>query len=531
MKKHLPSGSRRPALLFWSLLSLYFLFLLYEVLHSDYLFTDEAYRLWHNADKDAAFADFHTQGRTLGGLMVQFLFRQCHTAAQVRYIRLFSLAECLLLLAVLCNVLKRLQQRMIPAIGDATIYLTLAFVAASLTVSNWIGWAVSTIIFIPSILSLLAGYLLFTRLAGRTLSLPVSLAVVALGVTGLFFYQSPYPFLLLPFYLLFLTRKDGKFDRPVYIGLLFFFIILGIYYGCFTTGLKLTGMEASSRTALATNPLERLSFFFSYPMNQAFNGNFFFDVKSGISQAVFPVLFLAWLVITFRTARASITPAASIVPGVPTPADPSPKSHPGRGRAMIALRYIGGILFFWILGFLPQLVGQEAFGPYRTMLVLGLMVFLALMDAVFVYLRTEKARMYVSFIVILLLLGKGAWNYKTYLADPLRMEYQAIKGAVKDHYTDRIKTVVFVMAPENGFEKRFGIGSYKDEFGMPSTHKDWTPDPLLRQLVYEITGNRQTAAALRVTLVNAVKEAADTTGLRDGTVLLVDAPQLLNDLK
>ncbi|MES1249856.1 MAG: hypothetical protein ABUL46_04185, partial [Chitinophaga rupis] len=48
-------------------------------------------------------------------------------------------------------------------------------------------------------------------------------------------------------------------------------------------------------------------------------------------------------------------------------------------------------------------------------------------------------------------------------------------------------------------ESSLGIGSYKDEFGMPSTNKDWTPEPLLKQLVLELTGSRQQAEALKVT--------------------------------
>jgi hypothetical protein len=111
------------------------------------------HRLWQNINRKDVFNDFHTQGRTFGGLMVRWLFERCHKVTDVKYIRLFSLGECLLLLLMLYGILKRLQRRLLPAISDELIYLSLSLVAASLSMANWIGWAVSTIIFVPAILS------------------------------------------------------------------------------------------------------------------------------------------------------------------------------------------------------------------------------------------------------------------------------------------------------------------------------------------------------------------------------------------
>ncbi len=598
-----------PRRLFWSLLSFYFIFLGYEVLHTDYLFTDEAYRLWNNVDREGVFHSFHTEGRTLGGLMVRWLFERCHSAADVKYIRLLSLGECLLMLLVLYRVLKRLQRRWMPALSDELIYTTLTLAAASLSIANWISWAVSTIIFIPAILSLIAGMILYEsvqrdREKASFPGLPALLAVILLSVTGLFFYQTPYPFLLLPFYLLFLlkevpggkgvlpaepvlpggelkpdgligtmaeekggligTRAGGKsrlvgpvaagsdalligsgnkFPGAVYIGILVYFIILGVYFALFRFGLKVMGMAASERTALATDPLERLSFFFSYPMNQAFNGNFLFDVKSVVSQMVFPVLFLAWVIALVRSAR------------VADGQSHSGKSHFGKSQWMHILRTILLMLAFWGLGFLPQLAGHEAFAPYRTMLVMTVMVFVALVYTALSLIRTSPGKVRFSFYLILVLLGKGAYNYKVYLADPLGKEYQVIRQAVNTHYNNGVREVVFIRPSDHGFEKSLGIGSFKDEFGLPSTQKDWTPEPLVRQLVYELTGSRARAEALKLTQYASVEEykgeAGDGKGsqaspaevkpvtpeewkdsavLNRDNILYINAPKLLNEL-
>ncbi|HWK04582.1 MAG TPA: hypothetical protein VNS58_13170 [Puia sp.] len=493
--------------LFWGMLLLYFIFLGYGILHADYLFTDEAFMLWHQQDHHTLFAYCSTQGRALTGWLEQGLFAACGRASNVRYIRVLSLGGFAITVVLLFGMLKRLQQKGRLPLSDPLIYLTVAFVAASLSTTICIGWAVCTEIFIPTMLSLAAGWLLYEAVkpsgpADKATSVRIptltSLSVLALGVTALFFYQPSYPFLLLPFYLLFLTRKDGKIGKPVVIGLVYYFAGLGIYFLLFKYSLKAWGMVASPRTALTFNPLDRISFFFSSPMNQAFNGNALFDARSILSQAVFPVLFLCWVVSVFYSGR--------------------------------NIRYLLGILAFWILGYLPQLIARESFGPYRTMLVLSVMIFMLLADTALPMIRSPRARTIFAFILIGALLTTGAYHYKAYLADPLSKEYASIRTAVREGYSDRIREVVFIRASDHGFDKSLGIGSYKDEFGMPSTNKDWTPEPLVKQLVWELTGSRQQAEALRLVQYASEEEWKAATGKAGDSVLTINAPQLLNDL-
>jgi len=202
----------------------------------------------------------------------------------------------------------------------------------------------------------------------------------------------------------------------------------------------------------------------------------------------------------------------------------------GKVSTMMSLRYILGLMAFWVLGFLPQLVGHEAYAPYRTMLVMTLMVFMALVFAGLSLLHNNRSRMLVTFVLVAALLGKGAYNYKVYVADPLGKEYNAIRRELQTHYNGHIQEIVFIRPHRDGFETSLGIRSYKDEFGQPSTNKDWTPDPMMRQLVYEFTGSRQQAAALKVTQY-FVDDFHDSSAFHRDSVLLINAAQLLNDLK
>lgn len=70
------------------------------------------------------------------------------------------------------------------------------------------------------------------------------------------------------------------------------------------------------------------------------------------------------------------------------------------------------------------------------------------------------------------------------------------------------------------------------------------PEPLLKQIVYELTGSRQQAEALKVSQYASMEEWkagqtgrltlewwTDSTVLHRDSILYINAPKLLNDLK
>ncbi len=88
-------------------------------------------------------------------------------------------------------------------------------------------------------------------------------------------------------------------------------------------------------------------------------------------------------------------------------------------------------------------------------------------------------------------------------------------------------TINFICPAENSFEKKYSLTSSWDEFGVPSTAKKWIPEPLIKQLVFEQTGNRQTTEKLIVKSwvdMASFKSAADT--LSQGK-LLIDMEEMI----
>jgi hypothetical protein len=509
--------TRSTRLLFWTILSLYFLFIGYEILTSEYLFTDEAFMFWHQPDQHLVFKIWVSIGRVVSGWLKDWMFGASKTIADIKYIRFCTLVQCFLATLSLSYVLRRFQKHGLP-FSDGLIYCTVAFFAANLSSLILIGWAVCADFFVPIVLSLFAGLLLYEALMkegqplrndghpvekGWKMMIPAAgvwLAIL-MGIASLFIYQTMYPFILLPFYGVFLLRKDGRLTRGMLAALFFFFVALGVYFLLFQWSLKATGVSSANRTDLGFDPLGRLSFFFSFPLNQAFNISAFFFARNALSQAIMPVLLLAWVLYTFFT---------------------------GRGQAMMNVRYLAGMIAWWMLGYLPQLIAKESFGPYRTEIVFSVMVFLMIGDVVFTLVKNERSRSILTAVVVLILLIRGGYVYKNYIADPLTYEYKIVRGDIRDHYSAGTREVVFILAKENGFQSAFGIGPQKDEFGVPSTYKDWTPEGLVKQIVTEVTGSRAAAEALKVDVLPSLAAVRDPSLLKDPKVLVIDMPTLLH---
>ncbi|MEJ0105806.1 MAG: hypothetical protein WDO19_26085 [Bacteroidota bacterium] len=69
---------------------------------------------------------------------------------------------------------------------------------------------------------------------------------------------------------------------------------------------------------------------------------------------------------------------------------------------------------------------------------------------------------------------------------------------MKKNISPGLQTVYFIRADQSMFSRFFHTHTYKDEFGLPSTNKDWVPEPLVKQYLFESTGNRSMAEKIKV---------------------------------
>lgn len=488
-------------------LSLLFIIALYALVYAptfwaDFAYLDEIHQLWHNGD-GSNLTMFLTQGRLLTGLLFDKLFRSIDSIEELKFLRLFSLGGWVLTTWLWSMLFTRWVRLL--GLSDATLWLGNLFVICSAPVAIYIGWASCMELCLAIAAALLAGHVLFTALLksgeGLKLSAATILMTLALGITSLFFYQTAYGAFLLPFFLYFVKTR-GKWDRTFLIALGFYLATYVLYYPLYQYSLQVYGVSASDRTGISLDLLGKIGFFFSGPLPQAFSLNWLYSSSNILSQVLYIGVFIGWVVCVFRAGK-----------GTPT------------GSKIL---YIASVLLLMALIYLPLMIAKENFSSYRTLFAVNLAVFLLVIEDVFALLAKDSTRKRVMLFVTAALLITGIYNYQVQFINPLQKEYAALSSFFRRHYTADKLTLHFIRADRKLFSSLYGTKVVKDEFGAPSASRDWVPDPIIRQFIFEMTGSREAAERVKV-LQYENREQYSQFGVADaGKSLVVDVNELLN---
>ena len=286
----------------------------------------------------------------------------------------------------------------------------------------------------------------------------------------------------------------------MYLGVGFYLLVCLLYFILFKYLLAVSGIGASDRTVLAKDPLEKISFFFSQPLAQAFSFNFLYNMHGLFSQAFYPLMLATWLFSVFAFDKET--------------------------KLIYKFAYIVRMLLLMMLMYAFVMLPRENFASYRTMLCLNLAGTMLLTDVVirlFSKSRFKNILPYVACGIVVIV----AWcNFNLNYIRPLKKEYQAIHTYFQQNYDSSKATIYFVRPQDNLFQRLYSQNLYKDEFGLPSTHKDWTPEPLIKQMVLESTGDREKAKQTPV--INLAYEERDSAKVAAGS-LIIDVEKILVD--
>jgi hypothetical protein len=490
------------------LLAIPFVFLLiyFQVLFTDYAYLDEIYQLWHNKD-NSNFIGIHSQGRWLSALLFQKLFASISTIHQLKLLRLFSLIGWITTALVWALAYKRWITWL--KLPWQTWALGSLYVVCSLSVCVYIGWASCMEVFLSVLAALLSGHMLYRDLINRPneirLSNLILLGSLVLGIISLFTYQSGFGIFLVPFFLHYMQRKTAKPDRVVIIGIVFYLLVYIVYYFLFKYSLRAYDVPASDRTEIHFNFFKKLSFFFSGPFPQGFSMNFLFLARSILSQIFYLVVFVVWIVITFRRNRQS---------GI-----------------FHILWFIGFSFFLLALIYLPSMIAAENFPSYRTLIAFNLAVFIMVMESFLNVFRNDRSRRIVSWSMALWLILTAIYAFNFQFINPLRKEYKVLKNFMETHYKSSVRQVYFIRADKFLFAQEFHTNVYRDEFGAPSTYRDWVPEPIVKQMIFEITKNRGVAEAVKVIQFENVQSFHQSGSAIDSTALVVNMDYLFTHFK
>jgi hypothetical protein len=182
-----------------------------------------------------------------------------------------------------------------------------------------------------------------------------------------------------------------------------------------------------------------------------------------------------------------------------------------------------------VLIYLPSLIVTEKYASNRTLLALNLAIFFLVAESLFAIARTKMLQSLVAAAVSMFFLINAWYNFHHQFIYPLRQEYNAIKGFMDQYYQPAIKKLYVIKPREDAFHIKYGIVQSWDEFGIPSTAMPWAPEPLIRQLVFEKTGNRAIAENLSIEFfTNSQRFQPVQRGVGPGHLLL-DMPALINN--
>jgi hypothetical protein len=479
------------------------LLIYYPVFFADYAFTDEAHQLWYNND-GSNFIMFLNQGRLITGWLIDGAFGNMDSVSDIKWLRIFSFATMILFIVLYAVLSRKLFNDL--KIDRKVWALSVVFIPCSLSAAIYIGWASCAEIFLGTLAAFLSGYFLFKKVNTKENYLQVSTFTLVISLffalISLFTYQTAFGFFLLPFFLYFIKNKSAKIDRTIIIGVGFYIACYVVYYFLFKYSLKVYNVPPSTRASINIDPLGKLSFFFSYPLAQAFSFNFLYNARSILSQIFYPLVILFWIFSLFVQIG---------------------KKNVGKiiGHLLICFALL-------ILTYLPLMISVESFASYRTMFALNFLVFVMICDLLISFFKPGKISSIVAGVAGVLFCAVALYNYHFNFSKPVEKEYAALRTYFMDNYQEGTEAIFFVRPPVNLFKPAFGVNYYTDEFGYPSTEKDWTPEPLVKQLIYEKMKSKEKARQVPFESFSAVSLVSYTVTDTTVKVLTIDMQAVFN---
>lgn len=493
----------------FSLFPIAFLMILFSLLYlpvyfETYLFTDEAVQLWEYKEGHP-FMMFLPQGRYFAEILFRWQFEAVDSVKGIAGIRMFSFFAWLLCIPVwyfiINNVAKR--EKLSPFLPFCVVLFLIAM--PPLTIS--VVWASCIELFLANTAGLIAGYCLYAGMKQDNKWFPVSglplLGCLLFGLVSLFTYQTGFGCFYLPFLLHFIAQK--KITKKLLIGVILSMAICALYFLLFKLSLWLIDIPANARTNInitEINILHKLFFFIARPLASSFHITMLFNEKEYLSYYLASFLVVACTIFLYIRNRG----------------ERSFRDH---------LAYLGCLFLLLGLIYFPGLLVKENYSSNRTLLAIKMAVFIFIAELVLRNISNTKGRYVFSAILSVCLLANAWYNAYCLFLSPVKKEYDKLKIAIGNSYHPGLDTVFFLRPGEEYFKERYGITRSWDEFGVPSTFFDWTPPYLVKQVIYEKTGNREQANKLTIISSLDRTELTGTWNPDSPTSILLDAQTIM----
>ena len=489
------------------ILWLFLLVIFLPLFYSDYIFMDEALQLW-GYRAVPGFYMFIDEGRFLTEALQRWLFNMIDTIHGVKYMRLFSLFGWMLCLPIWYATIKR-------EVTNVPQYKYLPFFTCLYLITNpsflvAVQWATCLQFFISDTASLLAGALVINSLRSEEFRsgkvLWATVLAMLLGVSSMFLYQGSWACFLLPFLLHFINPLNLKKNRVLIGGMAVHFFVYAAYFVAYKLSFHFfDNIPEDPRNGLYINPIEKIAFFLARPLERSFRFTLLVNEDSILSKIYYALMLLSLAALTFKRF--------------------------GKGKQKQAIIYLAIIGCFWVVSYLPGLLIRERYASNRTLMALNLCVFIVCFEMALYYIKSKWILQIGSAFIFVFFVGCARFNVDQGFVRPLVAETAALKDYLRQHYNKNIQTVHFIRPPENILANKYHINHSMDEFGVPSSHFMWVPENQTKQMIYEITGDREAALKIQVKQWTNNDEYAHSGEKPDSTVLLVDVKAIIETIK
>jgi hypothetical protein len=466
---------------------------------------DEAREIW-GYNSIPGYYLFIEEGRLLAGIMHRWLFNSIETIHQITRLRLLSLFGWLVCLPVWYAIIKREVANV--KRYDYLPFFTCLYLITSLPFIVSVQWASCLQFFIGDTASILAGAIVLDSIRSGDKKLKMLFRAVLLplllGVPALFLYQPSWACFLIPFLLHFINPMNFKKDRVLIGGMLVHLCVYAAYYGAYKVSFHFffNNIVPDSRNELYISPLQKITFFLARPLERSFRFTLLTDEDSPVSKLTYAGMLLSIIVLSFVRF--------------------------GKDKWWKAIKYLAVTGGIWVVSYLPGLLVKENYASNRTLMALNMCVLIVCFEMALYFIKNKVVLQVAGLTVVLFFVLCANYNFRQAFLRPQVEETAALKNYISRHFNKDIHTIYFIRPAENFVAEKFHINQSMDEFGVASSFFPWVPDPLVRQLIYEATGNKQLAAGV-VVKQWAGKEAFGRSGEKsDSSTLLVDVPAIMN---
>ncbi len=425
----------------------------------DYYAISDDYYLLFNA-RDGIFLKIFIQaGRSLYGVLAKWLYSELYYICEVKYFRIGSLLGILLFSVLIYRAYVLAGWRRLE--GGCAAVITCLMPAFG----TYAAWATTSQVVYGISLAFIAGELCLKSYNWMILEnhrlkaiIMISVIVLLLLISQMLYQPSTPAFWLFVAIALFKPRGNSEelFHKSLYCFVIFS-ISAAVYYIMYKATIWPFTVEASARSIITINPIEKIHWFMKHPMYDALSLFNILQGKTVIATTVTAVSSVILGGLFFRIKRSE------------------------QQKWPFVLIFFGLIP----LSYLPNLAVSINSAAFRTQGILGSLVIFYFLLSLKEIFHSRVTRI----IMPCLLVAFSLMAYKnvTYgLIEPQKQELELIRHAVKKALSKKTREIIFIRSQYSDSlvaRSRYGL------YGVPSTYFSWVPEGMVNLIAREVYGN------------------------------------------